>query len=128
MFARRGDLSRCCAVPDRMAAICGTGCLLFRPPSKLISAEWFVSLYRHEMCQRQIASRAVGTTMVNLNTQLLSDLLLCVPPIDEQKRIVEHFKSFEHRRATEESRLAKLIVVRRGLAHDLLTGRVRVKV
>ncbi|HEY0073085.1 MAG TPA: restriction endonuclease subunit S [Abditibacteriaceae bacterium] len=126
VFARRGDLSRCGVLQPGANAICGTGCLLFRPPEKVLLSGWFAMAYRHDFCQRQIANKAVGTTMVNLNTQLLNSLWLRLPSYEEQKQILAHLTDSVERIAAEESRLAKLHEIKRGLAHDLLSGRVRV--
>jgi type I restriction enzyme S subunit len=84
VFARRGDLGRCVAINEREVGwLCGTGCLLFRPPEKEIDAHWLAATYRHERSQRQILSRAVGSTMVNLNSTLLADLLIAKPTYTE---------------------------------------------
>jgi type I restriction enzyme S subunit len=126
VFARRGDLSRCCVVEAGKNAICGTGCILFRPPAKAVHSAWFAAIYRHDTCQRQIAARAVGTTMVNLNTELLTGLWLRFPGVDEQERIAERLTAFESRLNAEQDRRAKLQQLKHGLSHDLLTGHVRV--
>jgi type I restriction enzyme S subunit len=128
LFARRGDLSRCCVIRDGVVAICGTGCLLFRPPRDVVLPDWFVAVYRHDDCQKQIACRAVGTTMVNLNTQVLSDLLLYVPDIKEQERIAGRLDDIESRIAAERQMLSKLQWVKSGVSCDLLSGNVRTRV
>jgi len=126
IFARRGDLSRCGVARTTSVGLCGTGCLLYRPSVKSLHPEWFATVYRHDYVQRQIAAKAVGTTMVNLNTGLLTSLKLAMPDWEEQVAIVERITSFTTKVRAEESTLAKLQQLKRGLSHDLLTGRVRV--
>ena len=129
VFARRGDLSRCSPIHARAEGwICGTGCLLMRPPAKAIRADWFASLYRHDLCQRQIAARAVGSTMVNLNTGLILDLLIPHPHPDEQARIEAILRQHDNRIQAEAATHRKLTLMKQGLMQDLLTGRVRVNV
>lgn len=126
IFARRGDLSRCGVARSTEVGLCGTGCLLYRPGPKGLHPEWFATVYRDDFVQKQIDAKAVGTTMVNLNTGLLTSLELAVPDWDEQVAIVDRIMSFTAKVRAEESTLSKLQNLKRGLSYDLLTGRKRV--
>lgn len=127
LFARRGDLERCAAIHGREVGwLCGTGCLLIRPPKRTLSSRWLAATYRHEASQRQILARAVGTTMVNLNTSLLATLILAKPHIVEQQRIADILDAQDERIRAEEAYRDKLKLQKKGLIEDLLTGRVRV--
>lgn len=127
VFARRGDLSRCAPIGTREVGwICGTGCLLARLPGQAVDAEWLAAAYRHDTIQRQVAGRAVGSTMVNLNTGILQSLVLRVPPGEEQRKISMLARAHGLRVAREGAQLAKLRLLKSGLMEDLLTGRVRV--
>jgi type I restriction enzyme S subunit len=126
IFARRGDLSRCAAVTEREVGwLCGTGCLLLRFEQGNLSPMWLSFAYRHDFGQRQIAARAVGTTMVNLNTTLLAHLVFAFPRKEEQQemvRLVGEAVSTIHKGLEN---LSKLGLLKSGLMNDLLTGRVR---
>ncbi len=129
VFARRGDLSRCAAISERETGwLCGTGSMLLRPPAEAINARWLSYFYRHEMSQRQILARAVGSTMVNLNSSLLNQLLIACPSNEEQGRIVQRLDSLDQQIASEEVHRHKLQLIKTGLMQDLLTGKVRVTV
>jgi type I restriction enzyme S subunit len=124
VFARRGDLSRCAAIGTHQAGwLCGTGCLLLRPPAREISAEWLVQSYKSHPSQVQVGARAVGSTMPNLNTGVLRSLLLAVPPLDEQRRIVEAMNALGTNESTNREQLIKLRSLKTALMQDLLTGR-----
>jgi type I restriction enzyme S subunit len=126
VFARRGDLSRCASIDEREVGwLCGTGCLLVRPPKDAANGFWLSAIYQHDVSQRQIAAKAVGSTMVNLNTTLLESLVIALPSVDEQNRVVATLDSHDARIHAEEATLAKLRQLKRGLMDDLLTGRVR---
>jgi type I restriction enzyme S subunit len=128
VFARRGDLERCAFIGKReIGWLCGTGCLLVRVPGKEIDCRWLAATYRHQRSQRQILARAVGSTMVNLNSTLLSDLLIAKPTYLEQTAIVRVLDTYDKRIRTEEAYRDKLKLQKKGLMHDLLTGKVRVK-
>ena len=64
--------------------------------------------------------------MINLNTTLLSDLVIAKPDYEEQVTITAVFNAHSIRLITEESHLHKLKQIKQGLMHDLLTGAVRV--
>jgi len=127
IFSRRGDLSRCAAITDREVGwMCGTGCLLMRFEETTLSAKWLSLAYRHDTGQRQVAARAVETTMVNLNTKLLSHLQFGFPHKEEQDVVVCRVTQADSAILQEEANLSKLTLMKSGLMDDLLIGRVRV--
>ena len=128
VFARRGDLSRCAAIgASEVGWLCGTGCLLLRARGAEVNSRWLADMYRHNHSQRQILARAVGSTMVNLNTSLLVNLIIAKPSYTEQKAIVEKIDAHDARIRAEEAYCDKLKQMKKGLMRDLLTGRVRVQ-
>jgi type I restriction enzyme S subunit len=127
VFARRGDLSRCAPVSaSEEGWLCGTGCLLVRIPQSGLAGEWLAAVYRHDSGQRQVLARAVGSTMVNLNTTILASLTIPIPPAREQCNVIKRVNELTSRTFSEEDLLRKLQVIKSGLSDDLLTGRVRV--
>jgi type I restriction enzyme S subunit len=127
IFARRGDLSRCAWITEQQKGwICGTGCLLMRPPSKVLSPKWTAEIYRFHTTQLQVDVQAVGSTMPNLNTGILSALLIALPTYEEQVRIEEHLQAAEEYQNKMADQFTKLSLQKTGLMHDLLTGTVRV--
>lgn len=128
VFARRGDLSRCIAIGSAEAGwVCGTGCLLVRVPIKHLDNRWLSAVYRFDYCQRQILARAVGSTMVNLNTSLLASLALPLPGLEEQSAICSMLDKQTKVTDHENAYLSKLETLKKGLMDDLLTGRVRLR-
>jgi type I restriction enzyme S subunit len=125
VFARRGDLSRCAvSVAGDPPAICGTGCLLLRPPRTQLTGPWIGACYRSDFCQRQIAAKAVGTTMVNLNTSLIAELRVPMPSLEEQAAILERIDAEVTEIRSRFIALTKLRHLKSALMQDLLTGRV----
>jgi len=127
VFARRGDLSRCAPVSAREEGwLCGTGCLMVRIPHGALTGDWLAAVYRHDLGQRQVIARAVGSTMVNLNTAILSSLTIPIPPAKEQRDVIKRVNELKNRTHSEEGLLRKLHAIKSGLSDDLVTGRVRV--
>lgn len=121
IFSRRGDLSRCAVVSaHEVGWLCGTGCLLVRIGNSNLTPDWLAIAYRAPHCQRQVAARAVGTTMLNMNTSLLSDLVIPCPNVLEQRRAVSILEQFDGAIAHTEDTIEKLHAARRGVLHVLL--------
>lgn len=87
IFPRRGDLRRIgVAREDNNGWICGTGCLRARLSSSVYPG------FLHQYVQLDVVGRwlernALGQTMLNLNTEIVSNLPLTLPPLPEQKAI-----------------------------------------
>jgi type I restriction enzyme, S subunit len=121
VLSRRGDLTKCAVIsPQQEGWLCGTGCLLLRP-GNAINSDWLAAIYRHDDCQRQIGAVAVGSTMVNLNTRIVSSLKIPRTPRVDQDRIAEIVDSTNQSIRGTERLIAKLRNVRGGLIADLLS-------
>lgn len=87
VYSRRGDITRRALVASKESGwLCGTGCLLVRAgcladPTWL--SYWLATPWTHDWLQ----ARAVGATMPNLNTGILSEVPVALPDITEQRRI-----------------------------------------
>jgi len=92
--------------------------------NKLVSRYLFhyLSYYYDE-----IRSMSHGSNQSNLNERLIASFPIHLPPIKEQIRIVEMIDSHDTRIHAEEAYRDKLKLQKKGLMHDLLTGKVRVK-
>ncbi|MBK6471214.1 MAG: restriction endonuclease subunit S [Betaproteobacteria bacterium] len=127
VFSRRGDLSRCAAIGEHeIGWLCGTGCLLVRLPKTELLGVWLSLVYRQPLVQAQVLGRAVGSTMANLNTGILSELHVTRPPVEEQSEIDSRIRALSSTLEAESDLAAKLRLEKSGLMDDLLTGHVRV--
>ncbi len=88
VIARRGELGRCAIVTSKEAGwLCGTGSF-FVKLSRDIYAKYFTLVFRSTQTLNQLNESSVGTTMSNLNHEILKSILISVPPLAEQQRIV----------------------------------------
>ncbi len=127
VFSRRGDLSRCVAIPtEKNGWLCGTGCLLARFSPKEINGYWLSLVYQQPQLQPQVMGRAVGSTLANLNTSILSELVIGRSSIDDRNEIARQVNAANQRLTEENRKLRKLHKQKSALMDDLLTGRVRV--
>jgi type I restriction enzyme S subunit len=88
VYSRRGDVERRALVREPQEGwLCGTGCLKVRLGKGIVDP-LFASLYLgHPAVRQWIVRHAVGATMPNLNTEIMSAIPFALPPIPEQKRI-----------------------------------------
>ena len=68
-----------------------------------------------------------GSVRIRIYYKNLADFQLLLPPLQEQKQIVNILKGFDEVLKVEQKKLEQSLIIKRGLMHDLLTGRVRVK-
>jgi type I restriction enzyme, S subunit len=89
VYSRRGDVERRALVRAREDGwLCGTGCLRVRLGPRIVSA-WLSYYLGHPEVRAWIVRHAVGATMPNLSTGILSALPVAVPPSSEQSAIAE---------------------------------------
>jgi type I restriction enzyme S subunit len=100
---------------------------LFRLRARKMLAE-FANAWMNSQGTRAYWRRMCGTSsgLNTINRTMLKAVLVPVPQHNEQHRIVAAFSQAAARINAEEVYCDKLKLQKRGLRHDLLTGRVRV--
>lgn len=127
IIARRGELSRAAAITTQEKTwVCGTGCFLLRLGNSRMNAKFIALAYRHPIVQRQVAGLAVGSTMPSLNNEVMGKLLFPDMSSTEQAQFIGSLDSAENKLGSLRHELNKLQLKKRGLMHDLLTGKVPV--
>jgi len=128
IIARRGELSRAATISqEEIGWVCGTGCFLLRLSGSKLDPRFFSYAYRHDIVQRQIEGLAVGSTMPSLNNSVMSSLYFPYLTEDEQHRISDRLETQDKALLSLKYENEKLEKQKAGLMHDLLTGKVRVK-
>ncbi len=94
---------------------------IMRPAAGVNFSYLFFSL-EHKDVRRYIS----GGTRSKLTQAELRSVEVAMPPLEEQCRIAEVLDAHEERIRAEEAYRDKLVLQKRGLMDDLLTGRVRV--
>ncbi len=97
LYSRRGDVGRCAfATEKEQGWLCGTGCLRVTiDTEKAVPKFIFYQLQKPETVG-WVEKHAVGATMLNLNTSILSDVPIEVPCLDIQKRIVDILSAYDN--------------------------------
>ncbi len=88
VYSRRGDIERRALITEDQAGwLCGTGCLRIDLGTGLLDPQFSTYYLSAPEIRSWLTRHAVGTTMPNLNTAILSAVPLAVPPPTEQVAI-----------------------------------------
>lgn len=97
VYSRRGDVTQKALIRKEEAGyFCGTGCLLLRPGRKF-DARFLTYYLSIPKIQNWIVSQAVGATMPNLNTGILSSIPFHGPEKAEQEKIANVLSAIEEK-------------------------------
>jgi type I restriction enzyme, S subunit len=96
VYGRRGDIGRRALITEREAGwLCGTGCLRITPGSGQVNSRFLFYALGEPRTVEQIAKKAVGATMANLNTSILREVPLRLPTLPEQNRIASILGAYD---------------------------------
>ncbi len=129
LFSRRGDVARFALIDQTSAgALCGTGCLKAKPSLKH-SSSFLAHRLQLDSVRTWLEQNAVGQTMPNMNTAILSELPLVMPGSKaEQEEIAGFLDSVDDKLITLTTQQTHYQSLKRGLMQKLLTGQWRVRV
>ena len=88
VIGRRGEMGRCAIISENENGwVCGTGSF-FLTPSSALFVRYIQTLFSTQYAKKYLGGESVGTTMSNLNHNILKKMPVPLPPLAEQKRIV----------------------------------------
>ena len=129
VVGRRGEMGRCAVVPPEGSGwLCGTGCLLVTPNPAKVNPEYLQLVVSSRAAREWLSLESVGSTMENLNTEILGRLPGYFPSREEQgRRVAEaviarnaHAKLFSH----VETHISRLREYRSSLISAAVTGQL----
>jgi type I restriction enzyme S subunit len=90
LISRRGDFSRYSYIGAKQSGwLCGTGCLRIRLSNPSIDNRFLAAAFSLASVQNYLSQAAVGSIMPNLNTNILRDVPLVIPPVEQQRAIAD---------------------------------------
>jgi type I restriction enzyme M protein len=113
-------LGRCAIIDksDEYALNQRVGCL--RKKSEDIDINFYKYLFNSEKIHRKFVSHALGTAQFYINTPTIKNLKVPVPPLEEQKRIVNILSSVDEKIDIYKKIKSQLELLKKGLMQDLL--------
>ena len=90
VYSRRGDIEKCAYISSKESGwLCGTGCLKVSIDNTVATPKFIAYLLSTPDSKAWLVGNAVGTTMLNLNTTVLSDFPISLPDIETQQKVVD---------------------------------------
>lgn len=96
LYSRRGDVGRCAFATERETGwLCGTGCLRVTVNPRVADNKFVFYQLQQSSTIGWVEKHAVGATMLNLNTTILSNIPVFLPPIETQRRIADIVSAYD---------------------------------
>lgn len=96
LYSRRGDVGRCAHVTKKEEGwLCGTGCLRVTIDSEKADSRFVFFQLQHPDTIGWVEKHAVGATMLNLNTTILSSVPIRLPALEIQKKIADILSAYD---------------------------------
>ena len=96
VYSRRGDVERRALIRGHERGwLCGTGCLRVRVGDGGADPRYVSFMLGHPRVRAWITQHAVGATMANLNTAILSAVPAALPPIEDQRAIADVLEALD---------------------------------
>ncbi|MCP4405751.1 MAG: restriction endonuclease subunit S [bacterium] len=131
VFGRRGEMGRCAIVPeDSSIMICGTGSIKICLDKTRLYPEFMGHYLRTKGMKEWFSLNSVGSTMENLNSEILSKIPILKIPMTEQKEISTFIKTItakiEIAITNQQTQIEKLKEYKSILINSAVTGKIQV--
>ncbi|MBC2731497.1 restriction endonuclease subunit S [Thiobacillus sp.] len=93
ILGRRGEMGRCAVVSELEEGwLCGTGSMILRP-AEILAPRYLQLFLSSPSVVAALEGASVGSTMTNLNQNILLDLRIVLPSMDTQLEIVRRVEA-----------------------------------
>lgn len=88
LLSRRGDIGRCVLIREADAGVlCGTGSLRVTVQGTELDSQFLFYYLSTSLGRAELQGRAVGSTMPNINTEIVRSVSVPLPPLLTQRKI-----------------------------------------
>ena len=96
VYPRRGELNKRAIISERESGwLCGTGCIKISLTNSPVLPSFLFYYLKQSQVVKWIENKAVGSTMLNLNTGILRSLEVEYPNYQTQQRIAEILSTYD---------------------------------
>ena len=110
--------------------VCGYHLAIIRPNKNIICPKYLFRLFENDKINKQFEHGANGVTRFGLGTYPLSNAYVCLPPLDEQKEIVNYLDNETSKIFTAINKIKNHIILLEEYKHSLInhviTGQIKV--
>jgi type I restriction enzyme, S subunit len=130
--ARRGELGRCGLVTEyEQGWLCGTGSLRVRPDITVSLPEYLTAQLSLQRVKEWLSLSSIGSTMDNLNTEILANVPIVLPSLKQQQEIIIYLDRetahIDTLVALVQEQIEKLRIYRQALITAAVTGKIDVR-
>jgi type I restriction enzyme, S subunit len=122
---RTGYPGTTAVIPDSVAEANCVDIIISRPGPRILP-QYLSTWVNAPVGKGQVLAKQGGLAQQHFNVGEMKELLVAVPPLNEQRAICACATAIQRRVQDERTLLEKLRLLQSGLMEDLLTGRVRV--
>jgi type I restriction enzyme S subunit len=127
VYSRRGDVERHALISQREVGwLCGTGCLLVRLGHRWRSPAFASFALDRPETRAWIVQHAIGATMPNLNTGILSSVPIVMPPDDVLTAFAIAVDQLQDLVVVRDAESSMLAALRDTILPRLLSGELRI--
>ena len=127
VLGRRGEIGRCAVVTKKEDGyLCGTGSIFIRPTAELSPIFLYNTISSASM-RKVLENSAKGITMKNLNSGIIENLKIPVPPIELQTQFVQIAEKTETLKTQYQQSLQELENLYGSLSQKAFRGELSIK-
>jgi type I restriction enzyme S subunit len=126
LLTKDGTLGRVALVTDSNCCINQSVAVL--TPNERVIPKFLLYLLASPRYQQEMLENAGGSTIKHIYITVVDKMLVGVPSVIEQQKLVDIFDSVFRKLELAENKLSKLNDTKKALMQDLLTGKVRVTI
>jgi type I restriction enzyme S subunit len=125
VLGRRGEIGRCAVVTENEDGfLCGTGSIFIRP-SKALNPIFLYNVISSSSIRKVLENLAKGITMKNLNSGIIEDLEVPVPPIELQFQFAQIVEKTEALKSQYQCSLQELENLYGSLSQQAFKGELK---
>lgn len=123
LVVRQGALGRLALIEAEHATwFYGSSCLRIRPQREFVLPEYLVSYLSDPSVQRAMLGKSLPGTVPSLNSAMLSELLVIVPPLPRQHAVVQALADIDARIKIQRQLADRLEALRPAIFEELIQG------
>lgn len=123
LVVRQGTLGRLALIEAEHATwFYGSSCLRLRPRREFVLPAYLVSYLSYPPVQRALLGQSLPGTVPSLNSTMLNELPVTVPPLDRQRSVVEAVADVDARIRIQRQMADRLEALRPAIFGELVQG------
>ncbi|MFF7759785.1 restriction endonuclease subunit S [Streptomyces griseorubiginosus] len=123
LLVRQGTLGRLALIEDEQTGwFYSSSCLRIRPDRTRLLPEYLAAYLTHPPVQRELVAQAQSGTVPSLNSTMLNEFPVEVPPLSRQRHVIDALADVDEQIAIQRMMLDRLVALRPSVFDQLTRG------